>query len=539
MENKLLDHLHQLELNTTAWEALTAEYAVPKEHTAENFKIGVKRFIALANMPPEERERFYGSRFAGLYNNNHLAQLWNAQCPPEQTITPHSIDGFKPAFWQIIFEDSVIALQYRGTQPSKAFNQLLLGAIIDCGMFCQLSIWFGIRYMLGDAAFDQHFARQPVLLTRFLYEGPEQGQKHLTNPLFDFFSTQPLQSDVAIEHLFNDATYRYKHPGGNAAGENVLITDDDVYTIFNPLRITSPMQRSDVFSYLLEMYNQAPDEHDADALLTYQDNMEFFEERYGSIYSFPESAFAWINSLRKDEKALTSYAAALDNLPQCRDLMQKVFAEHPDWKKGFYDAVLCDPKTHRFTFEALYEDDCIQETFKTWLENYPNVLNDYYQEVLNTLRLYHTDLREKTLKIEELDNNVESQYGDIPSKLYFDFNKLLNVLNEAQTKRANAGLCILPRDNREPTGNSTPPISIKRSFLLFNSSNQSTGNVGEVTSNLDDDLDQLIVLPKKRCTNFNNIFQNTNASTNTPADNDADDIVSSITAGLSGSSEKD
>lgn len=534
MQNKLLDHLHQLKLDTTAWEALTAEYAVPKEHTAENFKIGVKRFIALANMSPEERERFYGSRFAGLYDNKDLAQLWNAQCSPEQTITPHSIDDFKPASWQIIFADGVIALQYRGTQPSKAFNQLLLGAIIDCGMFCQLGIWFGIRYMLGDAAFDQHFARTPVLLTRFLYEGPEQGQKHLTNPLFDFFSTEPLQSGVAIEHLFNDVTYYYKHPGGNASGHNALIIDDE-YDIFHPLRSKAPMQRSDVYSDLVEMYNQAPDAHDAEALEAFQDNIDLFESCYGSIYYFPGSAFAWINSLRNDQSVLISYATELDNLPQCRDLMQEVFAEHPDWKKGFYDAVLCDPATHRFIFEALYKDECIKETFETWLENHPNVLNDYYEEVLKLLRIHHNSMRETTLKIDTLDDNLDSQHGDIPSKLYFDFSKLLNVLNEAQTRRENARWYILSRPNMAPTSNNTPPL--KRSFAFF-SPNESTGNSGEVTSNLDDDPDQLITLPKKSRTNPNNIFQNPIASTTTPDDNHAEDNVSSITAGLSGSSEK-
>ncbi len=94
MQNKLLDHLEQVQANGAILHQALAEFAAPKAHTLENFKAGVKRFVAFANMSPDEREHCYGSRFAGLYNNNHLAQLWNTNCPTDQKVEPHSLDSF-------------------------------------------------------------------------------------------------------------------------------------------------------------------------------------------------------------------------------------------------------------------------------------------------------------------------------------------------------------------------------------------------------------------------------------------------------------
>ncbi|MGV3740571.1 MAG: hypothetical protein ACO1N3_04705 [Gammaproteobacteria bacterium] len=139
-------------------------------------------------MPPDERDLFYGSRFAGLYNNNHLSELWNEHCPNEDKISPHSLDALKPASWEIVFEEEIIAFKYFGPDLAGTLNQLLEGpTVIDCGMFCQLGIWFGIRHILGDEAFNNQFTNTPFFLTRFNYVDIMKEKEALGNPLFAFF----------------------------------------------------------------------------------------------------------------------------------------------------------------------------------------------------------------------------------------------------------------------------------------------------------------------------------------------------------------
>lgn len=215
MQHKLIEQLKQSRGESAPLNQGLFDFSTPKELTVQNFKEGVQRFIMLANMLPEERVAFYGNRYAGLYNNNHLAELWNAICSREDIIAPHALDEFVPSDWEIIADEGSISLKYTGFTPAAALNELLRGpTVIDCGIFCQLGIWFGIRYVLGDERFNNEFGNQAFWITRSNFEAVREGFESGGIPLFSFF-TAITQDSVSIEHVFNDAAYRLKHPGGN------------------------------------------------------------------------------------------------------------------------------------------------------------------------------------------------------------------------------------------------------------------------------------------------------------------------------------
>ncbi len=116
-----------------------------------------------------------------------------------------------------------------GKDLSAGLDALLQGpTVIDCGMFCQLSLWFGIRYLIGNAVFNRLFGQAPFYVTQLLYEPIKDPSKPaLGNPLYSFFEPVSDQADVqkaplGIEYITNHKFYAYKHPGGHYIGENCL-----------------------------------------------------------------------------------------------------------------------------------------------------------------------------------------------------------------------------------------------------------------------------------------------------------------------------
>lgn len=434
MQNRLLEYLKQLHVDTPVLNQALADFSVPKKHTIQSFQAGVNRFIDLANMPPNERASYYGNRFAGLYNNNHLAQLWNVDCPSHQIVTPHSLDALTAGDWGILFKDNCITLQYIGTNPAEALNQMLRGpAVIDCGMFCQLGIWFGIRNILGDVEFNANFGDKPLLLTRFLFEGSQETpQSHLSNPLFEFYSHDALDT-VTIEHFFNHEDYDIKHPGGNLQGENSLMVDGR-YATFDPLLGSSRLTRTEVIERLLEAFNAKPDSNDKDVFGTFKDNSDFFEDRYGSIYVFFGATVAWAKCIQAHPKLLNIYAETLYNKPECRIRMQEIFSETSencinDFILAFSGENLAN--NHR-KFKEFYDEFDVKCIFKDLIEHNQTFFEDYYQRILSCLLVLHNSKADRTVSLADLDR-PPSVSLDIPSRIHFDFNKFLGSIKEATT----------------------------------------------------------------------------------------------------------
>lgn len=244
----------------------------PKLISPEHFAEGVKRFIALANTDSADRASLYGNPYLGLHYNNDLAKLWNEQNPSEE-LKASQVECLAPAGWDKILQDGVKTLIYKEQQPAQALDDLVRGpTVIDCGMFAQLSLWFGIRYMLGNERFNQCFGRAPFFITQFVYNGIEKcNQPFSGNPLYSFLAPKGMAtvSSVTVKHLSNTPLYSLKHPGGNYGGENCIVIGDQYY-IFDPqLKGTQGITETAVLNLLRDAFNEPIKPYDTDRLSLY------------------------------------------------------------------------------------------------------------------------------------------------------------------------------------------------------------------------------------------------------------------------------
>lgn len=240
-----------------------------KPHTLDVFKIGVQSFLRIANLNYEERHTFFGSQFLGVHYSTDLCDEWNKLFPSHPTKAGVLTKTAPPA-WDYVLENKVLILAYDGNNPAEALDKLLQGpTTIDCGMCCQLSIWFGMRYMLGNEKFNKLFGNAPLYITQYLYHAIIDQQKPYTgNPLFDFFELHDSSSgnSAALAHISNNPLYQIKHPGGGSQGENCVVIDDR-YSMYSPCAQKKlNLTKSEVKQYLVAKFNAPQNKHDVDRL---------------------------------------------------------------------------------------------------------------------------------------------------------------------------------------------------------------------------------------------------------------------------------
>lgn len=255
---------------TPALKEFLSHFEKEKEYSIDILTAGVALFLKIANLPFLERSDFYGTIFGGLHYGTGLTKLWNDTSL--EKINSFSLAQTCPSKWDHTLEEGYISLVYRGSKPSEALNKLLQGpTVIECGMFCQLAIWFGIRYMLGNDKFDQLFGKTPFYVTQMLYNPIlSTTQPYLGNPLYPFFSMSSADvcSNIAIDYIPNHEFYPLKHPGGNANGANCVIIGKH-YTTFDPE--LNPMQDKSVIEQMLQnVFNAPPNINDKEKIELYQ-----------------------------------------------------------------------------------------------------------------------------------------------------------------------------------------------------------------------------------------------------------------------------
>ncbi len=238
------------------------------------FKRGVQEFTRIANLNYQEREPFFGNSFCGVHYNNDLTAHWNTLHPSEK-ICAYQLNVTAPHDWDYKCVDDEHILLYKGNDPAGALDRLLQGpTVIDCGMFCQLSIWFGIRSVLGNETFNQLFWFTPLYITQYFYDGIDDPLKpYLGNPLFDFFEPavqNSVSQSVSVAHVANHPLYQLKHPGGNSQGQNCVFVDSE-YIMYSPLALkNSHLTKKDVQEYLIGKFNAPQNERDQDKIAAYQ-----------------------------------------------------------------------------------------------------------------------------------------------------------------------------------------------------------------------------------------------------------------------------
>ncbi|KTD07517.1 hypothetical protein [Legionella jamestowniensis] len=285
----------QIEQPSTQLEEFLSNFARPKSIDSETFAAGVKKFIQLANSNPLDKESsqgrkiLYGTIYSGLHYNNDLAKLWNTEHANYEPIKASQITTLVPPRWASTLQDGFITLIYKGQQPAQALDELVKGpTVIDCGMFTQLSLWFGLRYMLGNERFNQCFGRAPFFITQGVYNSIEDSNKPYSgNPLYSFLSKEEVAktSSVTVKHLTNTPLYPLKHPGGNYGGENCIVIGKQYY-IFDPhLKDTQGITESAVLSLLRQAFNEERAQYDTDRLSLYAATPEEFHPKFLQTYS--------------------------------------------------------------------------------------------------------------------------------------------------------------------------------------------------------------------------------------------------------------
>jgi hypothetical protein len=231
----------------------------------KTFMEGVQAFLEIANLNYSERKEFFGSEYRGLHYSNDFTNLWNSQNPysplDADMIANLAPQGTNQMTWEQILENDMKLLVYRGNKPSEALDQLIAGpAVIDCNMFCQLAILFGIRAMVGST-FNEVFGRAPLFITQRLYQEASLKEIEQGNPFFSFFTSKKISDNesfqLIIKHIPNIGKYQLKHAGGAANGQNCVVTPSG-HHIFDP---TAPKEKKfklleeEVFETLREAFN--------------------------------------------------------------------------------------------------------------------------------------------------------------------------------------------------------------------------------------------------------------------------------------------
>ncbi len=280
----------------------------------EDFTQGVKDFVKFANLRPNERVNFYGNRFFGLHYNDDLALLCNKIF--DEKIVYHTLNNLCPPDWIYGIEEGAQTLVYQGEKPSEGLDHLIKGpTVIDCGMFCQLSIWFGIRNMIGDIKFNQLFGNTPLYLTQFNFEPIEEASKpYLGNPLHPFFKEKKgieNNNSIGVVHFENTPLYPFKHPASRANGENCVLVGQ-LYSMFNPLVENKiDLKREPIEEQLLNAFNMSQNINDLDKTRDYGENPESVDptskKRFKDLASLSKelaekqlSESEWRESLSKD-----------------------------------------------------------------------------------------------------------------------------------------------------------------------------------------------------------------------------------------------
>lgn len=267
------------EANVFNYSQYLSSFAHEKDHDLSILIQGMEEFMRIANFSSRERMAFYGNKLAGFHYRNDYVALYNEDKDENEQIkigsqAYHSLPFHAPYLWTI--GTSQRTLNYVGTDLAGALDQLLLGpTIIECGMFCKLSILFGIRYMLGNLLFNQLFCHDTFDLSAMFHD---ENTSATNNPLPQFFEMEndsTIQNGVGISYVENDRFYSLKHPGGSSVGYNA-VTIHNKHTIFKPgFGKKANLSVEDILEILRQDLNAAQDEDDEAQIKLYKTQNPF------------------------------------------------------------------------------------------------------------------------------------------------------------------------------------------------------------------------------------------------------------------------
>lgn len=253
------------------------KFAFEKTLTESCFAEGVGLFMEAANMPYEQRTAFFGSPLLGLHYTRDLSDQWDTVYPIDDLVEDTGIHHFfqiGPDCWRssLIRQDQKFFV-YCGTRAAEALDSLFQGpTTIDCGMFTQLAILFGMRYVLGNEKFNRLYENKALIFGQFPSEklihasGGDNVCLFLDNPLHAFFiegaAAIPSDAKIHLTQVDNHPDYYEKHPAGTAITENCVVIGGK-YCVFNPRACQTCLTESALYDSLAEAFNADRDRHDA------------------------------------------------------------------------------------------------------------------------------------------------------------------------------------------------------------------------------------------------------------------------------------
>ena len=221
---------------------------------------GMRQFTAIVG---HERVEYFENPWSGLHYPTKIDELWNQTYPRWSYATNSETSGWVcPPTWSYTFENSTATLTYCGSAPySQALNELIIGpTAVDCGIWTQLALRFGMRYMMGDGLSDRVFdvnRMQIKIVQSWNKAGPEGNP---LSPFYDLWSNFGSRTRTRI--LYNHPSYLEKHPGGTGRLQNTIQIDDE-YLIFDPSSTCKTLSLEGVQWKFIEAYNKARDPADA------------------------------------------------------------------------------------------------------------------------------------------------------------------------------------------------------------------------------------------------------------------------------------
>jgi|GEM_PF-3499127 hypothetical protein len=249
----------------------------PKRGTQEAFIQGVKKFIAMANVPYSQRQNVFGHKFGGLHYNTKLKGLL-MDTYPKVKVEASALYNICPPLWNCAMNvnNSLRILVYRGDKPSVALKELLKGpTVIDCAMFCELSFLYGTLKMLGEDDFNKCFRGTLYVTQIFAYPIEDPKLPENGNPMHPFLlactssELGPL-SRVGFAYVSNNKHYRYKHPGGLSSGEACVVIEDKYFPFDPDLYKPIGLSRSEVGGLLVSAFNEGHNSDDLAVIKAYK-----------------------------------------------------------------------------------------------------------------------------------------------------------------------------------------------------------------------------------------------------------------------------
>jgi hypothetical protein len=241
-----------------------------------SFSEGVSKADSLMNVSYGDRARLFGSKFSGLFSPEAFVDIWNkTQDTFLQMGRDVALQNVVPFGWKVSSSSPYSVISEKNETPSKALDTFVQGPSLLTGdMGNQLSLLFGLRFILGNRAFDDCFRERPLVLSsNFFKLVVDNESEREIFPFADCFSIEApgekrsnrKRHSIGIQQLSNHPAYIKKHLAKQYSQLSLLELKKGEYSFFEPIvKKRSGLRLNAIKSYLLFRLNERLTTNDED-----------------------------------------------------------------------------------------------------------------------------------------------------------------------------------------------------------------------------------------------------------------------------------